>query len=102
MSYTNFRMSYTNFTAEQLAQVARADSQQSELLRYWLLTARDRHCDHSNLGRVSTIGRGSYRACRDCGARLEHSVDEVSSQRCGCAGMRGYRTWSRDSNSSHS
>jgi len=27
-------MSYTDFTAEQLAQVARADTQQSEILRY--------------------------------------------------------------------
>ena len=81
-------MSYTDFTAEQLAQVARADTQQSEILRYWLLTARDRHCDHSNLGRVYTTGRSSYRACRDCGARLECSLEEGSIQRRACAGAR--------------
>ncbi len=79
-------MSYTNFTAVQLAQVARADMQQNELLRYWLLSARDRHCDHSNLGRVFTAGRSSDRVCRDCGARLEHSLDEGSTQRRACAG----------------
>jgi hypothetical protein len=79
-------MSYTTFTAEQLAQVARADMQQSELLRYWLPTARDRHCDHSNLSRVLATGRGFYRACRDRCARLEYSLDEGSTQRRACAG----------------
>ena len=89
MRDTNFRMSYTTFTAEQLAQAARADLQQSEILRYWL-TARDRHCDHSNLGRVFTTGRGSYRACRDCGARLEYSLDEGATQRRSCAGAHRF------------
>ena len=79
-------MTCTSFTAEQLAQVAQADVQQSVLLRYWLQTGRDWHCDHSNLSRVIAIGRGSYRVCRDCGARLEYSLDEGSTQRRACAG----------------
>jgi hypothetical protein len=80
-------MRYTTFTAEQLAQVARADMQQSELLRYWLLIARDRTC-HNSIGRVFTSGRASCRAFRDCGARLETSLDDGSIQRRPCAGSR--------------
>jgi hypothetical protein len=78
-------MSHTTFTAEQLTQAARADMQQSELLRDWLQNARDRHCYHS---KVLATGRGSYRACRDCGARLEYSLDQGATQRRARAGVR--------------
>jgi hypothetical protein len=80
-------MSYANFTAEQLAQEARADMQQSEILRFWLQSARG-PCDNSNVSRVPTTGRNSDRACRDYGAGLKYSLDEGSIQQSACAGAR--------------
>lgn len=85
-------MTYTAFTAEQLAQVASADMQQSVALRHWLRDARYRGCQQRKLSLVLTCSRDSYRLCRDCDARLERSVDEGSGQQCGCADMRGHRT----------
>jgi len=81
-------MSDSPFTAEQLAQEARADMQQNEVLRDWLLAAFDQHRDHINMGRAFTNGRVSYRPRRHCSARLEHSLDEGSTQRRACASAR--------------
>jgi hypothetical protein len=81
-------MSYTAFTAEQLDQEARADRQQNEVLRYWLLRECDRHRNHRNPGRVLTSGRAAYRACHRCPAKLGYSRDEAFLQRRACGGMR--------------
>jgi len=77
-------MSYTSFTAEQLAQEARADRQQSEVLHNWLLAERERNCQHSNC-RVFTNGRRSSRPCRDFAVMLEYPLDELSIRRHACA-----------------
>jgi hypothetical protein len=78
-------MSYATFTAEQFAQVERADMQQSVVLRYWLRTKRDRNCRFSKLCRVFTSGNDSCRLCRYFGAWLEYSLDELSIRRRACA-----------------
>jgi len=80
-------MSHSDFTAEQLAQVAHADTQQTKLLRSWLITAHDRRCDRNN-SHVSRTGRGSSRPCRECAARLEYSLDDGAIDRRVCAAVR--------------
>lgn len=35
-------------------------------------------CHHSNLSRVFTIGRRSYRVCCDCGAQFGYSLETMS------------------------
>jgi hypothetical protein len=34
-------------------------------------------CHHSNLSRVFTIRRRTYRVCCDCGAEFDYSVDTM-------------------------
>jgi len=34
-------------------------------------------CHHSNLSRVFTIGRKTYRVCCDCGATFNYSLDAM-------------------------
>lgn len=38
-------------------------------------------CHHSNLSRVFTIGRRSYRVCCGCGAQFEYSLERMVSSR---------------------
>ena len=52
-------MSYTEFSAEQLVQVERADLQQNEFLRDWLLSVSDRNCE-DNASRVLTTDRACF------------------------------------------
>ena len=37
-------------------------------------------CHHSNLSRVFTINRRTYRVCCDCGAQFRYSLDTMSIQ----------------------
>ena len=38
-------------------------------------------CHHSNLSRVFTIRRRTYRVCCDCGAEFDYSIKEMAISR---------------------
>ncbi|MFZ0706352.1 MAG: hypothetical protein WAM71_12165 [Candidatus Korobacteraceae bacterium] len=38
-------------------------------------------CHHSNLSRVFTIRRRTYRVCCDCGAEFDYSIKEMAIRR---------------------
>ena len=38
-------------------------------------------CHHSNLSRVFTIRRRTYRVCCDCGAQFDYSLDTMTINR---------------------
>jgi hypothetical protein len=38
-------------------------------------------CHHSNLSRVFTIRRRTYRVCCDCGAEFDYSLDRMAINR---------------------
>jgi len=38
-------------------------------------------CRHSNLSRVFTIGRRTYRVCFDCGGEFDYSLATMSTKR---------------------
>ena len=38
-------------------------------------------CNHSNLSRVFTIRRRTYRVCCDCGAQFDYSLDTMAINR---------------------
>ena len=38
-------------------------------------------CHHSNLSRVFTIGRRTYRVCCDCGGEFDYSIDTMAINR---------------------
>ena len=38
-------------------------------------------CHHSNLSRVFTIRRRTYRVCCDCGAEFDYSIEQMATNR---------------------
>ena len=59
-------------------------------------------CHHSNLSRVFTLGRHSYRVCCECGARFEYSLDTMSIQKRDYPQLVPARCFGADLKNAHS